>query len=72
MRHRFEEVAFRWNLDEDGDLTLSCFRLIHITYYKWTDAAILSFGRKNYRPAPKSVWQAIRKNNSVHNPELPQ
>lgn len=57
---RYIENMFRWTLDDDGDLTLSFIRIVHITYYKWTDSAILRFGHKEWNSAPKGVWRAIR------------
>jgi hypothetical protein len=58
MKQKIENL-FKWNVDDDGDLTLTFVGIIHVTYYKWHDTAILRFGRKNYQPAEKAIWRKI-------------
>jgi hypothetical protein len=58
-----------WTLDNDGDLTLSVCNLLHITFYKWNDSSVVRFGRRDYRPAPKSLWRVMVNHTNTADPD---
>jgi hypothetical protein len=51
--YKIKLKMLKWNLDNEGDITLSVCNILHMTKYK--ESTIFRFGRKNYRPAPKHI-----------------
>lgn len=49
---KFWNRVFKWNLDVDGDITLSVCNVLHITKYK--EGSVVCWGRlPGQQPAPR-------------------
>lgn len=50
--YKMTHAAFRWVMDEDGDIGIEIFRLVTLLKYK--EHTIIKFGKK-YENAPKYI-----------------
>lgn len=51
--YKFKHWFFSWNVDDEGDITFSIAKVIHLTKYK--EHTIIRYGKLNYQPAAKYV-----------------
>ncbi len=50
--------AFRWVVDEDGDIGIEVLRMVTLIKYK--HSTLIVFGWKTYRDAPKRIHENCR------------
>lgn len=65
MLNRMKERAFRWCLDDEGDITLSVCAILHFTLYKWPDPVVRWGRHPEWQTVTKVMYRTI--NASVRN-----